>query len=304
MSARHSVRAALLAVALSLATASALASPLLGASALPAAAQRALAADLRAARAQHPEHFARVADLAGLRPSVYRASRLQRPSVVRELRAMGRDALMPMLDLLAGAGPSRALTAAERDTLVLASLDALGALRDRRAAPVLQSAFAYVSAPEELRAAARSLAQLGGDSELAALTSAASTPGLRQPAALEALGVTRRVEFARTLTDALSSTDAAVVTGAARGLAELGSTWAQAATAQRVALPRETHAALVSAWLRGLSRSDLSVALSAVATADTLAAIDAAAASASASDARALAQLRRIVARSVGVHHA
>jgi hypothetical protein len=294
---RNTLRAAMVALSLSLLAPAAWASPLLGDAVVPAAVQRTLAADVRAARAANPVAFNRVRDLAGIRPAVYRATRLQRPSVVRELRAMGRDALFPMLDILAVSGASRALTADERDTLVLASIEALGALRDRRAEPVLRGAFERMTSPDAVRAAARALGTLNGDAEVALLTAAARAAGLRQAAALEGLGVTRRIEVAPTLTAALDSSEEATVLGAARGLAELGSTWGQVASGHAVTLPYATHLALANAFARHTSSHELLVAISAVATHDTLRAIEAVRADATGDTATRLDSLRRVVAR-------
>lgn len=296
---RNTLRAAVVALSLSLLASAASASPLLGDAVVPAAVQRTLAADVRAARASNPVAFNRVRDLAGIRPAVYRATRLQRPTVVRELRAMGRDALFPMLDILAVSGASRTLTADERDTLVLASIEALGALRDRRAEPVLRGAFERMTSPDAVRTAARALGTLNGDAEVTLLTAAARAEGPRQAAALEGLGVTRRIAVAPTLTAALESADEATVVGAARGLAELGSTWAQAASGHPVTLPYATHLALVNAYARRTSSHELLVAISAVATADTLRAIDSVRAGATGDTATRLEALRRIVARAL-----
>jgi hypothetical protein len=291
-----------LSLALSLAAPAASAAPLLGQGSLPAAAQRSLAASIRAERAAHPEHFARVQGLVGLQGRFYRATRARTPEVTQELRALGPDALLPMLDALAVSDYPRALTPEERDALELGILDALGALRDRRAEPVLRAAFERLTHPESVRAAARALGSLAGDGEVAALSAAARAPSARQAAALEGLGVSRRADAARVLVEVLEgSSDAAALDGAARGLAAAGSTWAQAADGHAVALPPNTAAALVRAFVRApAARTELQVALAATASAETLAAIAAARPGADAETARRLASLERIVRRSLG----
>ncbi len=296
---RHStLRASVIALALALSAPLASATPLLGDAIATASMQRSFAADIRAARAAHPEPFSRVQNLAGLRPAVYRATRLRRPSVVRELRAMGPDALLPMIDVLAVSGPARQLSDEERDTLTLASIEALGALRDRRAEPVLRAAFERMTAPDAVRTAARALGTLNGDGEVALLTAAATTAGPRQAAALEGLGVTRRATVALTLSTALDAArDEAVIIGAARGIAEVGSTWAHTAAGRSVTLPRACHEALVRAFARGAAQHELLVAIGAVATAETLRVIEGVRAAASGDTARRLDQLRRVVAR-------
>ena len=287
-----------LALALALAAPAAEASPLVAELTLPTAAQRSLAADIRAARAARPDVFARVRDLVGLRPAVYRATRAMRPSAARELRAMGPAALMPMLDVLAVSGYGRALSDDERDTLVLGALDAVGSLRDRRAEPVLRAAFERMRSPDAVRAAARALGALAGDGEVALLTAAARAPGMRQAAALEGLGVSRRTDAALAIADVLDgATDAAVVTGAARGLAEAGSTWAQHAAHRDAPLPRRCVEALLRAFVRGAADHEVMVAVAVSATYDTLLLLDAARADADAAARPRLEALSRIVRR-------
>lgn len=298
-----SPRLGILALTLSLVSASAFASPLLPERAMTSAAQRSLAADVRAERAAHPERFTRVQNLVSLRRRVYRASRAQRPSVVRELRALGPDALFPLLDVLAVSGPSPTLSADERAVLTLGALDALATLRDARAEPVLRAAFERTDDPDTLRAAARALGAVNTDSAVAMLTTAARTAGIRQPAALEGLGVTRRRDAALTLASVLDDArDDATVTAAARGLAEAGSTWAMASSGRTAALPVACHTSLVHALVRGVAAPDVQRALAAVATDETLRQLDAARASADAAAQARIATATRIVRRSLGAH--
>jgi len=292
-----------LALALSLLPAAAAAAPLLGPSALAPQAQRALSASIRADRAAHPEHFARVHNLIGLQGRFYRTTRARTPEVTQELRALGADALLPMLDALAFSDYPRALSPEEREALEVGVLNALSALRDRRAEPVLRAAFERLSAPESVRAAARALGSLAGDGEVAALTAAARQAGPRQAAALEGLGVTRRADAARVIAEVLdASSDVAAITGAARGLAEAGSTWAAAADGHTVALPPTVATSLVRAFVRvPAARDELMVPIAATATRDTLTAVEAeiARGAADATTARNLATLHRIVRRSL-----
>jgi hypothetical protein len=287
--------------ALACATPSLTAAPLLGEQALPATVQRTLANAIRAERALHPEHFARVNALVGLQGRFYRSTRSRSPEVVQELRALGRDALFPMLDLLAFSEYPRALTAEEREALELGILEALGALRDRRAEPVLRAAFDRLTHPESLRAAARALGALAGDGEVAALAVVARRIGPRQSAALEGLGFSRRADAARVIVEVLESTnDTEAVVGAARGLAEAGSTWASAADGHTVALPPDTVEALVRAFVRVPdARGELQVALASMASRATLDALARARAAADATTARHLAATERIVRRSL-----
>jgi hypothetical protein len=288
-----------LALALSLASAAVSAAPLLGPSALPPQAQRSLAASIRAERAAHPDHFTRVHNLVGLQGRFYRATRARTPEVTQELRALGPDALLPMLDALAFSDYPRALSPEEREALEVGILNALSALRDRRAEPVLRAAFERLTATESVRAAARALGALAGDGEVAALTTAARQAGPRQAAALEGLGVTRRADAARVIAEVIdTSSDVATLTGAAHGVAEVGSTWAQAADGHTVTLAPTLTASLVRAYVRvPAARVELMVALAAIATHDTVRAVADARAGADADTARHLESLERVLRR-------
>lgn len=251
---------------------------------LPATVQRSLADQVRVARARTPAVFAAVADLRGVRPDVYRATRYRRPAVVRELRGLGADALLPMLDVLAVHGYPRALSTEERDALESGLLEAVGELRDRRAEPVLRAAFLGLSREASVRAAAQGLGNLCGDGEVALLLGHARDAGTRGAAALEGLGRCRRPEAIRPLASALDTlTDADAVRAAARGLANAGSTWAQQSAAvagqggvaMDPTIPALAVGTLVRAYARALAsgadeqvRNELAYAVLAVGHAD------------------------------------
>jgi hypothetical protein len=139
---------------------------------VPDEVSRPLATAVRADRARHPEVYRRVADLEGLRPEFYRRTRVGRPSVAIELRAMGPEALLPMLDALALSGYPRDLSADERAALRLGLLETVGNLGDARALPLLRGVFATTTEAPELRAAARGLARVCQDADRRALMAA------------------------------------------------------------------------------------------------------------------------------------
>lgn len=201
------------------------ASPLLDPRAVPDSVARPLATAVRADRARHPEAYRRVADLEGLRPEFYRRSRAGRPSVAIELRAMGPEALLPMLDALALSGYPRDLSADERSALRLGLLETVGNLGDARALPLLRSVFATATEAPELRAAARGLARLCQDADRRTLM--AATGERRDPAA-SALGRCAHPEASRWMVTQLESTAAPSHAAAlAQGLAESASSWAR-----------------------------------------------------------------------------
>lgn len=239
-----------------LSTGAALADPLLGASALPTIPARLLSEQLRLDRRVHPEAWDRVGSVQGVRPEVYLSTRARRPSVTRELSMMGADALLPMLDLLAGAGFPRALSPEERDALTLGALEAVGALRDRRASVVLRAAFARVTDPAQMRAAARGVGALGEPEDLAFLASHLNDPGGRGLAALEGLGASRSRAALDAVAAVLDATrDEATARAAARALGEIGSSWAQRASGSDAELPARAAEPLVRAFLRATGRA-------------------------------------------------
>jgi hypothetical protein len=204
------------------------------------------------------------------------STRLRRPSVARELAALGRDALLPMLELLALRDYPRALDAEEQATLEVALLEAVAALRDRRAAPVLRLALETRDHPDALRAAARGLGALAGNDDVSFLIATSQRTGPRALAALEGLGAARRDDATQALIAVLErSTDVAVVNAAAHGLSEAGTSWG---TSAATTLPSRCSAALLRALLRvpEAARGELQVAIVAVAAPDALAQLAAA----------------------------
>lgn len=240
------------------------ADPLLGADALTPVSSRLLTEQLRLDRRVHPAAWQRVADVQGIRPEVYLATRLRRPSVSRELRAMGGEAVLPLLDLLVGGGFPRALSDEERAAMTIGALEAVAAQRDPRASGALRAAFLRLHDPAQLRAAARGVAALGTPDDLAFLVSHLSTPGPRALAALEGLGALRaRASLDLAATVIRATQDPATLTAAARALGEIGSSWAQRAESSDASLPAAAAEALVPAYLRApeASREALQVAI-------------------------------------------
>lgn len=240
------------------------ADPLLGERALSPVTSRLLAEQARLDRRVHPNAWDRLAQLQGIRPEVYLATRLRRPSVARELTAMGADAVLPLVDLLVGGGFSRELSDDERAALTLGALEALAAQRDPRASSVLRAAFTRLEDRAQLRAAARGIAGLGTADDLAFLVSHLSDPHGRGLAALEGLGAQRaRPALDLAATALRGARDAEVIAAAARALGEIGSTWAQRAGRSDASLPDAAAEALVPAFLRaqGAARDAVQTAI-------------------------------------------
>jgi hypothetical protein len=284
---------------LSLVTTPLLASPLLGERALPPEAQRTLGTRIRAERAAHPEYFAAVAAIEGMRPEVVRVSRSQHPTAVRALRSMGANALYPMIDLLAFSSPPSTLNEESREVLEIAALQCLGELRDRRAAPVLRAAFEQAASPDVALAAAHALGSLGGDGEIALLSTAAQSVGPRRSAAIEGLGRSRRTDAVGVVLNLLETVrDTDVTVAAAHALADACSTWVQSSNRE---VSVRCSAALVRAFVRTTApvREEVQIALLSVATQETLAHIQSARLGATAETLRRLVVLERMVRRNV-----
>lgn len=242
------ISTALATLSLSLLPALADASPLLDPRAVPTAVAAPLAAAVRADRARHADAYRRVADLAGLRPEVYRSTRGGRPTVSVELRSLGPAALLPMLDVLALSGYSRALSAEEQGALRLGLLEAVGNLSDARALPVLRGVFATTTEAPELRAAARGLARVCEDADLRTLMGAT---GARRDPAAAALGLCARPDAAQWMVAQLEATpDPAHAVALASGLAESASSWAGPGARRAVDAPLRVRAAraLIRHW--------------------------------------------------------
>jgi hypothetical protein len=214
--------------------------------ALGSAERTQLAADVARARRESPAAFVRVRALSGVRREVYGKTRARRPEVVRELRALGADGLMPMLEVLALDGWRDALGDEERRALESGMLRAVGLLGDRRAAPVLRAAVEQAAEEGVATEAAIALGRLCSPDEVAFLgaraqAAASSSQSVQSPsaqsqsqssladaarrrAAIAGLGACRSLASAQRLATLVD--DAAVAPDAAAALTAVGSSWA------------------------------------------------------------------------------
>lgn len=198
---------------------------------IPAAARASLQKEIDAARAADPQVFAAVRSVHGVRPEYYRKARNPAPSATRELRALGKAALFPLLNELAfDAQPPANLSAEEWDALVIGMLEAVGAIRDPRSAPVLKAIFdGPVHDATVVRAAGEALGRLCGDAELATLIKHDTAADPRRQGAIHGLGQCMRIEAAKRLSATLASApDEATAASAAHALGLVGSSWAWA----------------------------------------------------------------------------
>ena len=219
---------------------------------------RLLASIKRQLRAT-PRTFAAVARLRGMVPSLERRQRARGRllNVVRPLRALGQDGLLPMLrELALDARPRGTLSELAWRGWRVSLLEAVGSLRDDRSTPVLQAILASKERdPVVLRSAAVALGRLGSAGAARTLIGRASASGADPAVWVPALGQCRRPETARALAAMLRrvgtqpARDALVVDA----LGQVGNAWAWqtpavARSGQGEATRKAAMAALVAAY--------------------------------------------------------
>jgi len=235
---------------------------------LPDSARQQLEQAIGEHRAENPAIYQTVRNVRGYKPGFYKKQRNPIPLVGRELRRLGPEALLPMLEALAFDVWERdGATDAEWRALKVGMLEAVGAARDLRSAPVLQVAFTKDLHPDVLRAAAQSMGDICDDTSLSMLDAALSTS--KRGAAIVGLGHCRTAAAAGLLTAQLDKTkSAAEADGIARALGFLSSSWAWRALgksrhAEGLQVRRMASEALVRAFVRfdGRARTGARVGL-------------------------------------------
>lgn len=273
--------------------------------ALDAASRKALAADVAHARAVQPGAFA---ELAALRAQVADLDARKRgpiAPIALELKGLGPQALLPMLEMVAlSAEPRGELTDSAWLALRSGLLEAVGQLRDPRAAPVLRAVLASdVTDHLVVRAAAEALGRLGDEAAVATLLAAADGP--KRTSVLTGMGACRRAKIAEKLAHELDLRPAPVEAKMlARSLSDVGNSWAWAlpvvaASGEGAATRAIAARSLVSAYLayEGDVRDDVSNALLVVDDPSTPGLIAAVARTASAEQRAALEKLSARFAR-------
>jgi hypothetical protein len=186
-----------------------------------------LQADIAEARQRRPEIFAHVEALRAqllLAPPPYE----RRGQVTRMMKALGPEALLPLLDLIgnpSGVGQAPPRT---REMLLVGALEAVGALRDARSAAVMQGILDGPEPSESItRAAAEALGQLGDDRSLIYLVAHAVSGDRREQAAIAGLAYVRRPLAVFTLASRLRiQPEDAIAQRLADAMGFSGSSWA------------------------------------------------------------------------------
>ncbi len=242
-----------------------------------------LRVEVSAAKASHPEVFAKIRALRGHRPEVYRSFRSQEPTVLPELVALGPDAGWALVDAIAFDGIARgAASRKEWDAVREGLLLALAELEMPEAGPVFRQVFESSHGDwVALRAAAIGLGRLGGDPERAVLLRALDKGGVPRDAALWGLRYVRVPAAVDAVAPLLHDASPETVKLAARTLGYQGSAWAwrtgkAGAAAYQIPIRTKCRDALLSAYLRhdDSVREHLARALSMVDLPDTIGKID------------------------------
>lgn len=198
---------------------------------LDPAVRAQLAAEIAAARASDGAAFDALAAIDSYKPEGIRRSRHNQPSAARALMRLGRPGLWPMIEWTAFRAERGKLSDDQWRVLGAGLLQALGVLKDARAAPVLRAALAKAREPVWLDRAAEGLGMLCGEAEERLLLAASGRRGDRRAAAIAGLGHCRTHGSARRLAAILRGEppDSDLAARATRALGYVGSSWALAA---------------------------------------------------------------------------
>jgi len=187
----------------------------------------ALKADVAKARLANASVFTKVAEAPKLAIEADQLKRGRAASITLPLSALGKDALFPMLEMLALDGPSRgAMNDSSWTTLRVGLIEAVGLIRDTRATPVLNAILDRENDFEVVRAAAEALGRVGDDASAKKLARLAVTNNPKQAAVVSALGECRRTTAANALAKLTSTTDEAQLLTVVKSLGTVGNAWA------------------------------------------------------------------------------
>jgi HEAT repeat protein len=201
---------------------------LTSASRLSPAARTALVAGIQKARQQHPELFAALSRLRADMNAMEAKKRGRFAPVVPRLRALGPEALFPLIDAVAFTGGEHPdIAGSAWSTYRAGLLEALGMLRDPRALPVLSLVFASnEDDPLVIKSAAMAIGRLGSDEAVDLLVLAAGASGAKQRAAVLGLGESRRVKAAEALASLGDGASDELLSATVSALGQVGNAWA------------------------------------------------------------------------------
>lgn len=278
---------------------------------LAASTRASLKADIEKARAETPDLFRQVYDVAKHAGEIDAASRKPGIPLTLHFKTLGNRALMPMLEMLAFDGHAPAdLTPSAQAALRVGLIEAVGIVRDARALPVLARIALRERDVDMTRAAADALGRLGSDEAYASLVTALDAADAvsangsdRVRALLAGVGSARRIDGTKLLAKRLEAhPDDATAKSLAKALSSAGNAWAWKTLSSRtdeIAVRENAARALVKAYVAytGEARGAASNALLVVDDSHTTALIADAKRAASADQVAALDELAARFAR-------
>lgn len=186
-----------------------------------------LKAEIAKAKRQNPTVFKKVAEAPKMAVEVDERKRGRVASITLPLNALGKDALYPMLEMLAiDAQPRGKMSDSAWTTLRSGLIEAVGLIRDKRARPVLETILRRESEFEMVRAATEALGRIGDDASAKKLAKLALTPNSKQPAVISGIGECRRIVAAEALAKLIGSGDEAQELLVIKSLGTVGNAWA------------------------------------------------------------------------------
>ncbi len=196
------------------------------------AARSALQAKVDLARMATPALFDTLRAIRADVPNLERQRRGNHALVGRILANLGKDALLPMLDMLVfREAEERALEPNARVAWRAGLIEAIGKLRDPFALPYIGALLdGPETEPHLVFAAAQALARHGGDESTDKLVLRSAQPDPKRVSIVKALGECRREKAARAIVAVLESNtaDPLLSKTAVDALGMVGSSWAWA----------------------------------------------------------------------------
>ncbi len=187
----------------------------------------ALKSEIAKQRKANPDVFKKLAAAPKLAEEADASHRGRTGSITMQLAGLGKEALFPMLEMLAVDGPTRGkMSGTAWRTLKVGLIEAVGLIRDKRAKPVLNVILDRETDFELERASAEALARIADDASTKKLVKLALTPGSKQAPVLAALGECRRTLAATALATLATVQDDAQALVVVRSLGTVGNAWA------------------------------------------------------------------------------
>ena len=199
----------------------------LGTKNLKAKDRSALKAEITKHRAANPTIYSKLAQAPKMAIEMDEMKRGRAASITLALSGLGKEALFPMLEMLAVDGPPRGkMGDSAWTTLRVGLIEAVGLIRDSRAKPVLNAILDRETDFELVRASAEALGRIGDDASAKKLVRLASVSSVKQAPVLMALGECRRTVAAQALAKLSNTRDEGQLRIVLKSLGTVGNAWA------------------------------------------------------------------------------